>query len=117
MAATTKSEPITRMALVDEPTRPRAEIQADLDRARAEIRELRRQCEADERKRTLMEEAIARAMKDWEKFHIGMPFDPHAYNPPMVPHQLDAELHKRHHRLHYLIAKLETEMEAADKAE
>ena len=94
------------------PPRPAAIILRELDAARATLRELRTACEADDSRRRQREAAIEKSQLRWARDHAGEPWDPNAYTPPMIPLQMDAELHKRHHRQHYVIQALEAELES-----
>ena len=60
-----------------------------------------------------------KAKERWEKDpdRSGEPFDPAAAYLPPAPPEMDAKLTDQHHAQHYVVGRLEREMEAARKAE
>lgn len=99
------------------PTRSPEEIQADIDAAKAAHAKLWPLVERERVKVNAQAERIERAKRRWRQEHDrDDPFDPEAFSPPLVPQQIDQQLHREFHALHYTISKLERELTRANKA-
>ncbi len=93
------------------------QIQADLDDVKAQLREAAPGVESDAAKQRRQSERIAAAQQKWKLTHEpDDPFDPHQYDPPMVPLKIDPAKQRAFHALHYRIAKIEADLAAAMKA-
>lgn len=93
------------------------QIQADLDDARAELNAAMPNIEAESAKQRRQLERIAAAKMKWANTHEpDDPFDPHQFEPPMLPIKADQAMQRDFHALHYHIAKLQAELAQATKA-
>lgn len=112
------NDPKAAPAAASKPKRARSVIYADLQAARDELARMRPLCEADGEKQRRQAVRIERAQALWKQTHDPEdPFDPNAFDPPLKPYHGDEQLHRLHHRQHYLIAELEKEYAAAAQAE
>lgn len=112
----TSDDVLNAVAGVAKKHRPQAEIQAELDAAKAQHRKLMPQVEAEREKERRSRERIEKAKLQWKTLHPDEPFDPDAFSIPMREYKAPAALYDDFHQLHYTIADLETELSAAAKA-
>lgn len=111
------ASPTFPTATVSKPgKRPIAEIQRDLDAARAKLHEMHPLVEGDQRRIQNQANRIADAQAKWKVEHPDEPFDPDYFSPPMRPYEGGADLQKQFHKQHYVVAELEKELAAANPA-
>lgn len=94
-----------------------AAIEKELTEARKRHAEVRADADADQAKVTKSKARIEQAQARWAIDNPDEPFDPHAFNPPLVPYPGDRKIHDENHKLHYKIAALEKELEDARQAD
>jgi hypothetical protein len=102
-------------ATVAKPKRPVAEIQRDLEKARAKHKELHPQVERDTKKGNAHNERIAAKMAEWKKLHPDEPFDEDDAGFDATPYAFNAAIQAEFHAIHYKIAQLEDELAVATK--
>jgi hypothetical protein len=116
-----KAEPAHGHTHINEPgggkLRTIEQVQADLTDVKAQYAEAIPEIEAESVKQRRQLERIQAAQVKWRLTHEpDDPFDPKQFEPPMLPLKADTKKEQEFHALHYRIARLEAELQAAVKA-
>jgi hypothetical protein len=96
--------------------RPVADIQRELDAAKAELQDMMPMVEGDTTKIRNQAGRIEAAKVQWKMDHPDEPFDPDIAGVNLRPFKGNADLQKAFHRQHYVVARLENELKDADPA-
>ena len=99
------------------PKRTRERVQADLDAAKARLRQLHPEVERENARARAQEQRIDKARARWLIERPDEPFDPDAFAVSLRPHAPDPALQAEFHRQHYIINGLEDELNLPRKAE
>lgn len=110
-----KTDAPETIAMVATP-RDQAQILADLDQAKARLKTLHTQVEADWLKFRKSQDRLDAAKAKWAKDHFGTAEQDEPFPYEACPiHRPDEAMQREFHQLHYAIADLENELLAAQK--
>ena len=95
--------------------RPVGVIEGEITKARVRFAELQKQIVVYAKQRKMQDEMIKVQEAIWKSTPsgAGMPFDPHAFNPPALPLPEGTPLTESFHAQHQVLRNLDNELEAA----